>query len=276
MRRGSQLRATSYLVIAVAMAIVLLSLGQTLHIDAAKGFAATAFAPVESVFAGVGRSIRDAAGTVTSIGGLRDENQRLRQQVADLRRQLTDAQQATVTDRELKDSLGLRDSLGIKVVAAEVIARDPEGLSQTITIRAGSKQGLKKGMVALAQHGMVGRVVAVQAGSAQVQLISDPNSPVNVFLASSHLNGTLRVQNGRMEVDILGAPTNVTVPPGEQLVTSGLGGNFPRGLPVAGVVNFRYQPYGVQQVAEAAPLDDLSRLEYVIIDLGFTPEAGTG
>jgi rod shape-determining protein MreC len=272
MRRGSQLRATSYLIIAIAMAIVLLSAGQALHLDRAQGVAATIFEPAQSVFSGIGRTVRENILALNHIGQLRSENAELKARVADLQKQLLTAQQNAIDDKALRASLGLRDQLKIRTIAAEVIGRDPEGLSQHITIHAGARQGLKKGMVVLGQHGLVGRVVAVQPSSAQVQLVSDANSPVNVLLATSHLSGTLRVVAGKMEVEIFNAPINLTVPSGEQLVTSGVGGNFPKGVPIAGIVSYQYQAYGVSQVAEAAPLDNLARLEYAVVDLDFLPE----
>jgi len=153
-----------------------------------------------------------------------------------------------------------------------IIAQDPERLSQAVTVDVGSKGGVRKGMSVLGQRGLVGKVVAVQANSAQVRLITDPLLPVNVELASNHLQGTLRVTNDRMTVQILGAPTDLKLGPGEVLVTSGLGGNFPKGLPLAELVSFKYQPYGVTQSAEVTPLDSLAHLEYLMVDTDFVAQ----
>jgi rod shape-determining protein MreC len=272
MRRGSQIRATSYFVIAVALAIVLLSVGQSLRFEAARSVTATVFAPLQGLVSGVSNGIGGAFTTITSIGSLADENRRLKQQVADLQRELGDRQLAGVTNQQLKATLGLRDSLHIHTVAAEVIGLDPEGLTQTITIHAGSNQGIRKGMSVLAQHGLVGRVISVQSGTASVRLISDPQLPVNVELATSHMGGTIKVSNGQLMEEILGAPTDLKLSRGDLLVTSGLGGNYPKGLPVAAVVKFQYRPAEIAQTADVAPLDDLARLEYVIVDTDFAPE----
>jgi rod shape-determining protein MreC len=272
MRRGSQIRATSYFVIALALAIVLISVGQSLHFDAARSVTATVLAPVQGLVTSVTNGVGGAFSTLTSIGGLADENRQLKQQVADLKRQLGERQLAGVTDQQLKAMLGLRDNLKIHTVAAEVIGLDPEGLTQTITIHAGSSQGLRKGMSVLAQHGLVGRVVSVQSNTAAVRLINDVQLPVNVELATTHLGGTIRVANGQLVEEILGAPTGLKLSPGDLLVTSGLGGNYPKGLPVAEVVKFTYRPAEITQSADVAPLDDLSRLEYVMVDTDFVPE----
>jgi rod shape-determining protein MreC len=272
MRRGSQIRATSYFVIAVALAIVLISVGQSLQFDAARSVTATVLAPVQGLVTGVSNGVGGAFSTLTSIGSLADENRRLKQQVADLQHQLGDKQLAVLTDQQLKSMLGLRDDLHIHTVAADVIGLDPEALTQTITIRAGSKQGIRKGMSVLAQHGLVGRVIAVQSNTAAVRLISDVLLPVNVELATSHLGGTLKVVNGQLVAEILGAPTDIKLSRGDLLVTSGLGGNFPKGLPVAQIVKFQYKPAEITQTAEVAPLDDLTRLEYVMVDIDFAPD----
>jgi rod shape-determining protein MreC len=127
-------------------------------------------------------------------------------------------------------------------------------------------------MAVLGMRGLVGRVTAVQRNSAQVDLISDSREPVNVVLTTSQLSGTVHVSETRLVMDVLDAPANFAISPGEVVLTSGLGGNFPRGLPVAAVTSYRYQPYGVAQVAEVAPLDDLLHLDYVMIDTDFVPE----
>jgi rod shape-determining protein MreC len=192
--------------------------------------------------------------------------------VADLKQQRGERQLAGVTDQQLKAMLGLRDNLKIHTVAAEVIGLEPEGLTQTITIHAGSRQGLRKGMSVLAQHGLVGRIVSVQSNTAAVRLINDVQLPVNVEFATTHMGGTIKVANGQLVEEILGAPTGLKLSRGDLLVTSGLGGNYPKGLPVAEVVKFAYRPAEITQSADVAPLDDLTRLEYVMVDTDFVPE----
>jgi rod shape-determining protein MreC len=272
MRRGSQLRATSYLVIAVALAIVLISVGQTFHFDGARGVAAGVFAPLQAATATVSSGAGGFFTTISSIGRTADENRRLKQEVADLRRQLAGMQQQDLTDKQLKNLLGLRDNLKIHTVSAEVIGLDPEGLTPSITIHAGSASGVRKGMSVLGQRGLVGKVTSVQANSASVQLISDPQLPVNVEVATTHLGGTVHIKDGQLVDEILGAPVGVSLNSGDILVTSGLGGNYPKGLPVAEVIKFQYRPAEIVQVARVAPLDDLAHLEYVLVDTDFVPE----
>ncbi len=272
MRRGSQLRATSYLVIAVALAIVLISVGQTFHFNGAREVAAAVFAPLQATTATATNGVGGFFTTISSIGRTADENRRLKQEVADLHRQLSGLQQLDITDKQLKNLLGLRDNLKIHTVAAEVIGLDPEGLTPSLTIHAGTSNGVRKGMSVLGQRGLVGKVTSVQTNSASVRLISDPQLPVNVEVATTHLGGTVQVKDGQMVDQILGAPVGVNLNPGDILVTSGLGGNYPKGLPVAEVIKFQYRPAEIVQVAHVAPLDDLAHLEYVLVDTDFVPE----
>jgi rod shape-determining protein MreC len=143
-----------------------------------------------------------------------------------------------------------------------------------MTINIGQGKGVRPGMSVLGQRGLVGRVTSAQSGSAQVRLISDQSLPVNVELAKTHLGGTINIRDGKLVVEILGAPTDLKLDHGDILVTSGLGGNFPKGLPVAEVSQFHYKPAQVAQVADIAPLDDLNRLEYVLVDTDFVPDSG--
>ena len=271
MMRRSQFRTTSYVVIAVALGLVLVSFGQQLHLDALRGIAATAFEPVQGVMSAAARTGSGFVSTIASIGTVEDENRTLKNRVAALERQLVQARQAAIDDTKLRNMLALRDQLGIHSVGATVIGRDPDGISQVLSLNVGSADGVRKGMVALGQRGLLGRVTSVQAHSSQLQLITDAQSPVNVLLGTSHLSGTVKVTGDRMTVEIVSAPVDLQIPVGDTLVTSGLGGNFPKGLPVAEVVNYKYQAYGVTQVAEVAPLDNPARTEFVTIDLDFVP-----
>src|SRR5258708_752348 len=273
-RGGSQIRASSYFVSAVALAIVLIVVGQSLRLDAAGLVTSNVLSPLQGFVSGVTNSVGGAISTIRSVGELADENKRLKQQVGDLRHQLADQQLSGLTDEQLKSMLGLRDNLHIHTVAADVIGLDPEGLTQTMTIHAGSKQGVRPGMSVLGQHGLVGKVSSVQSNTAAVRLISDPQLPVHVELGTNHLGGPVDGNNGQLVDQILGAPTDGKVNRSDLLVTSGLGGNYPKGLPVAEVSKFQYHPAEITQTAEVAPLDDLAHLEYVMVDIDFVPEGG--
>ncbi|HXO67205.1 MAG TPA: rod shape-determining protein MreC [Candidatus Dormibacteraeota bacterium] len=272
MRRGSQPRATSYLLIAVALAIVLIGVGETLRFSSARDVAAGVFAPFQAAVMSASNGVGGFVAMLTSIGNTADENRRLKQHVADLERQLAGRQQQDLTDQKLKALLGVRDSLQIHTVTAQVIGLDPEALTQTMTIHAGTSQGVRKGMSVLGQRGLVGKVISVQSNTAAVRLISDPQLPVNAEVATTHLGGTIKIKDGQLVDEILGAPTDLKLNQGETLVTSGLGGNYPKGLPVAEVVRFQYRPAEITQVARVAPLDDLMHLEYVLVDTDFVPE----
>jgi rod shape-determining protein MreC len=266
------MRATSYLVIAVALAIVLISVGESLRFSSARDIAAGVFAPFQTVVSAATNGVGGFVSTVTSIGNTADENRRLKQQVADLQGQLAGRQQQDLTDQKLKALLGLRDSLQVHTVSAEVIGLDPEALTQTMTIHAGTSQGVRKGMSVLGQRGLVGKVTSVQSNTAGVRLISDPQLPVNTEVAATHLGGTIKIKDGQLVDEVLGAPTDLKLNRGDVLVTSGLGGNYPKGLPVAEVVKFQYRPAEITQVVHVAPLDDLTHLEYVLVDTDFVPE----
>ena len=111
MRRGSQPRATSYLLIAVALAIVLISVGESLRFSSARDIAAGVFGPFQAVASAAANGVGGFVGTLSSIGTTAEDNRRLKQHVADLERQLAGRQQQALTDQKLKALLGLRESL---------------------------------------------------------------------------------------------------------------------------------------------------------------------
>ena len=111
-------------------------------------------------------------------------------------------------------------------LASAVIGRDPSPFLHYIIIDHGSDDGIRYGMPVVTQQGLVGRVDAVTASASRVQLISDPGSVINVRMQSlkreAQLNGSITG-----DISLISIPQDVVVNPGEILLTSGLGGNYP-------------------------------------------------
>ncbi len=195
---------------------------------------------------------------------LEAENSRLQVQIVELQQQVTEAQLlSTLVDYE-------RRHVDSQYIAASVIARDVSPFMHYVIIDRGSDDGLRKGMPVITQQGLVGNIAAVTAGASRVQLINDPGSSINVILQQS---GEEAVLNGQLtgEIELNMIRQSATIQPGDLVMTSGLGGNFPANLVVGQVVTVRNEASSLFQTASIQPAVDFSQLEIVLIITNFQP-----
>ena len=195
---------------------------------------------------------------------LEEQNARLQSQVIELQQQLKDS--------EFKDELlgFARSRPEDTYVGASVIGRDPSPFLHYVIIDRGSDDGLRHGMPVVTAKGLVGRVDAVIANAARVQLINDPGSTLNVQLAS---NRTEAVLNGSITGDITMemVPQDAEMKPGDVILTSGLGGTYPANILVGQVVSVRKLETELFQSASVQPSVNFSDLRVVLVVVDFAP-----
>lgn len=205
------------------------------------------------------------------VATLRQSNVELQNKVSGLETQLIQMQQQLQELQVLSSLLDFaRSNPESQYVAASVIGRDPVPFLRFIQIDRGSDDGLRHGMPVVTQQGLVGRIDAVTAGAARVQLITDSNTAVNVRLESSGIEAML-VGSVTGEVSLQMVPQNVTLKPGELILTSGLGGNYPPGIVVGQVVTVRKRENDLFQTASIQPAVDLTNLPAVLAITNFKP-----
>ncbi len=195
---------------------------------------------------------------------LEAENSRLQVQIIELQQQVTESQLlSTLVDYE-------RRHVENQYVAATVIARDVSPFMHYVIIDRGSDDGLRKGMPVVNQQGLVGNIAAVTAGAARVQLINDPGSNINVVLQQSDVDAVL---SGQLtgEIQLGGISQNAIVQPGDLVLTSGLGGNYPANIVIGQVLTVRNEASSLFQTASVQPAVDFSQLEIVLIITNFQP-----
>lgn len=155
-------------------------------------------------------------------------------------------------------------------VVGKVIGADPSNLLYTIFVDVGAKDGIAKDMPVVTHRGLVGRVVQVGPNSAQILLIIDPVSSVNVVLQNSRVTGVVRGQLGATLV-LERIPQGETVLPGDLVLTSGLGGTFPDKLVVGQVTEVFQRDLDLFQTANVRSTVDFGDLETVLILTTFKP-----
>ncbi|MEZ4636135.1 MAG: rod shape-determining protein MreC [Caldilineaceae bacterium] len=134
----------------------------------------------------------------------------------------------------------------------------------------GRQHGIAVGMPVVNDQGLVGRISEVNESTSKVLLITDADSTVNAILQSSRLTGVITGRPG--EDPVMGfIPQGSEVSVGEIVLTSGMGGNFPKGIPIGQVTEVRQRDFDVFQEATIRPTVDFGRLELVMIITNFDP-----
>lgn len=205
---------------------------------------------------------RDVTELIQRNSELEDEVANLQSQIIQLQEQL---QEADILYSLLDYA---RSRPADQYTAAAVIGRDPSPFLQYIIIDHGSDDGIRYGMPVVTQQGLVGRVEAVTASAARVQLISDAQSTVNVTLqtqdADALVNGSI---SGDITLEMLAQ--NVSINTGDILLTSGLGGNYPADILVGQVVDIQKTENELFQAAYVQPVVDFETLRAVLVITNF-------
>jgi rod shape-determining protein MreC len=216
-------------------------------------------------------ALQDFFTSPRDVASLRQRNAELESEVADLQAQVIQLQQevgVTETLAALVDFIRARPENTYR--AATVIGRDPSPFLHYIIINRGSDDGILRGMPVVTNQGLIGRVDAVIADAARVQLITDPASNVNVHLQNAQTDASL-VGSVAGDVTLQLIPHDVTVQNGDLVLTSGLGGGYPPNLIVGQVVNVRSREFDLFQQATVQPVVDFNRLEIVLVIVNFKP-----
>jgi rod shape-determining protein MreC len=216
-------------------------------------------------------TLREFFTTPRDVTLLTQRNAILEAQVADLQAQIIDLQQQNADLEVLSALLDFAQAHPQnEILASTVIGRDPSPFLHYVIINRGSDDGLRRGMPVVTSQGLVGRVAAVTAGAARVQLITDPGSAVNVRLnpsgAEALLTGSL---TGELQLEEI--PQEAEVQLGDLVLTSGLGGNYPPDILIGQVTGVRQRPVELFQSASVQPVVDFSDLKIVLVVVNFQP-----
>jgi rod shape-determining protein MreC len=216
-------------------------------------------------------ALQDFFTSPRDIASLRQRNAELEGEVAELQAQVIQLQQEvgeTEILAALVDFSRARSENSYK--AAAVIGRDPSPFLHYVIINVGSNDGILRGMPVVTNQGLIGRVEAVIADAARVQLITDPASSVNVRLQNAETEASLVGSvTGDLTLELI--PQDINVQPGDLVLTSGLGGGYPPDLIIGQVGNVRSRDFDLFQQATVQPVVDFNRLEIVLVIINFKP-----
>lgn len=196
------------------------------------------------------------------------DNARLKAKVADLQTRLQLYEEKNAESKRLRALLDLSQSYAVETVAAEVIAKAGAFPYLAVRVNRGQRARVAAGMPVIGAAGVVGRVLRVGHNFADVQLLSDSGFYIDILVQRTRVRGML---HGNLHNCALQMPQQAEVRIGDTIITSGLAGSFPKGVPVGHVVRISYETNRVAQQIAVEPWIDHRQLEEVSILLQRSP-----
>ncbi len=238
-------------------------------LDAPRQMVARVITPVQRTFAGATDAAVEYLRKLKYRSTLEEEYEKLQEKVDEL----TDrAMRVEALEYELSQLADLNDEIqnnprmdGIK---ANIIARDTSNYTYTLTIDAGSNQGVQNYMAVAIPGALIGYTYDVKPSSASVMGIIDANCSIAALIESSRDEGTLRGTlsiNGQNECRMYYLSYSTLPRPGDRVVTSGVGMEFPKGIPIGYVRESTRGLEDNKQYIVVDPIADFEHLEYVIV-----------
>ena len=202
---------------------------------------------------------------------IRNENQQLLQEIAELKDRLNRSLEDSVQYNRLRGQLLFAQRQPDRKVFAEIIGESIDNIHQMRLINRGSKHGLKRNFSAILREGLVGRVQSVTPFQSNLQLITDFRSRVPALIQRNRIRGLIYGTQTGLEMRQINRRAKVKK--GDRVITSGLGGLYPKGILIGTIVEVRVQPHELFQTASIETAVDLSRMEEVFIIIsGSCPE----
>jgi rod shape-determining protein MreC len=223
--------------------------------------------PIQGVVQVISHRLKGAVAGIVELWDLRDENRFLREELG--RRDFVYAllREIRAENTRLLKLIDLQETLPtFETTAARVIAREPGNWYNTITINKGSRHGLGVNMPVITHRGLVGRIMSLDNSQAEVLLLLDQRSSVGGMIQTTREPGVVKGFAGEKErLRLLYLPRDAHIRTGESVVTSGLGGIFPKGLLIGSVADVKTEEYGLAQYAVIEAAADFDHLEEVLV-----------
>lgn len=237
-------------------------------LDAVGRGAMTVLGPVQRGLVVVFRPVGNFIAGFTKVGSMRERIKELESANAALIAEREQVADITRENASLRKLLALRERLGLRTKAAQVIGVGPSNFERTVFIDRGADDGVRKDMPVLAGEGLAGRVVDVGPTSAQVLLIVDRASAVASRVDRTGETGVL-LGKGSNTLDLELLDPNAKVRPGDRILTSGYDkGLYPSGIPIGTVVDAPPAAANLSRVVSITPVVDFSSLDYVLLVTG--------
>ncbi len=261
-------RGRIVLVILLIISILLLTLyvreGEEGILHDTQRIAIEIFAPIQKGVFVITSPFKKAYLYIANFGTVYDQNKELKKEVKELRQAILSLKTFEEENKRLRELLAFKKKNEFETISAQVIGKSATNWRYTIIIDRGSKDGIKKNMPVIVADGLVGQVTEVSGYASQVKLIIDPKSGVGAQLLESRETGIVEGEvGGNLSLSFITREANINK--GDAVVTSGLGGLYPKGIYIGLVEEVDQKSYSLyKEIIVSSPID-FSKLEEVMI-----------
>ena len=232
-----------------------------------------AFSRVQSVTSSAVRGVRDVWSNYSELRGARDENQRLKQHLAEMEVRLQEQRALAARTAKLSELLQLKEATPLPTIAAEVIGGNPNATPgiREITIGRGREDGVRANMAVIGPKGIIGRVVGFPAAhAARVQLIIDRNAAVGALVERTRDGGLVVGTAGQPSLAMEMVSELAEIKVGDLIVSSGIDGIYPKGYAIGWIDTLekgKEEGRGLYWSIGILPAVDFNSLEEVLVVL---------
>lgn len=265
----SFLKRYQIVIVSAALALFSLHLALTDRQEYARGYLlkeilSVTVTPVQGVILGVQNSIKGVWTDYFFLVGVNEENESLKRTIHSLVEENRNLREDAKQNERLRALLDFKESLPYSTTGAGIVGYHMERWTRTVMIDKGSSGGIEKDHGAIASGGVVGRIIEVNAGSSRVLLTTDLRSNIDVIIERSRVKGVVE-GNGTDGLVMKYVRQVDEVQVGDQVITSGLSGVFPKGLVVGEVTRVEKSGDNFFKHVEVRPAVDLGKLEEVLV-----------
>jgi rod shape-determining protein MreC len=214
--------------------------------------------------------VRDRWARYLGLVGVREENEQLKARVAELEEQNLQYAEAIVASGHLQEIAAMREGFDVPLHSAQVVGHDLSPWFRSVLIDRGRAHAVLSGMPVVTDRGLVGLVTATAPHAARVMLLLDRQSAVDGIVQRSRARGIAR-GTGTGELEFTFMVRGDDVQPGDEVITSGVGGAHPKGIRVGRVLEVHADETSLLHTATLQPAVDFGRLEQVFVMLHRDP-----
>lgn len=254
----------------ILLFVLLLSTSGSTQSSGAGSAMSRLLVPVQRFLYSSTESIGDFFAGLSEDRSIKDENAALKEQVAEMESQLRNYENLRQENDRLKELLGVVDSYGeYETLTARVIGKSPGAWFDEFTINAGEQHGVQENMIVYTADGLLGKVVYTSATYSRVISLIHDQSGVSAMVERTRDNGVVKAaQEGENpdDLQLFYISSNSDVKPGDRIITSGIGGVYPKGIPIAQVTEVSTDSSS-EKVVIARSNVDFEHVEEVVVVL---------
>lgn len=262
--RGPSLQLRLFLAVIISIAAIVADsrFGVFTHV---RVYLSSLVSPLQYMANAPGIMLDTMSTQVQTRAGLIEQTKQQEQQLFTLRSRLLKMDHLEHENQRLRELLGSPVHKESRKMVAELLSVDSDPFSHQVLINKGALDGVYNGQPVINDQGVIGQVLHVGSTTSRVLLITDSSHGIPVRVLRNDLRAIASGSGELDKLELRNLPRNTDVQVGDLLVTSGLGGRFPEGYPVATVTRSDYVEGKPFAQVEAKPLVALDRLRYLLL-----------